>query len=189
MPPRGRGRAGGRRARGARPRRPRTEAPAGETGAAAGAGARAAATPQAAGGGDGALDWERTVAALPLKGLAAELASNTALVGLDGNRLRLALGAEHAHLGTDRYRERLEAALGEHLGRTLRVELVTEAAAGGETPAQAEARRSESRREEARAAIDGDPVVQAFRERFDARVQADSVEPARDDAHGGRGNE
>lgn len=125
-----------------------------------------------------ALDWEAMVAALGLRGLAGELAANTALLGVEGERLRLALDHEHAHLGTERYRKRLEEAVGEHLGRPVRLELVQEAPTGAETPAGAERRRAESRLEEAERALASDPVVQAFQERLGARVEPGSVQPA-----------
>jgi len=117
-----------------------------------------------------------------LKGLAGELAANTAAVDFDGQRLRLALGGEHAHLGAERYRQRLEQAVGTALDRRVRIELVEPQAAtpASETPADADARRAESQRAAAREAIDSDPVVAAFRERFDAQVQPGTIEPAPD---------
>ncbi len=125
------------------------------------------------------MDWEGLVNGLGLKGLAAELAANTAPVDFDGQRLRLALDSDHAHLGAERYRARLEEAVAKRLDRSVRIELVApgKAAPAGETPAAAESRRAESQRAAAREAIDGDPVVQAFRERFGAEVQSGSVEP------------
>jgi len=125
------------------------------------------------------MDWERLVARLGLKGIAAELGANTAPVDFDGQRLRLALDNDHAHLGADRYRERLEQAVSKQLERTVRVELVAPGNGDSalETPAEAESRRAESQRAAAREAIDSDPVVQAFRERFSAEVQSGSVEP------------
>jgi DNA polymerase-3 subunit gamma/tau len=122
-------------------------------------------------------DWEAVTASLGLRGLAAELASNSALLSVEGHRVRLGLAAEHGHLAGERYRQRLEEALGTYLGRSVRVELVDTLPEDAETPAQAENRRAESRREQAQVAIDTDPVVQAFRERFDASVQVDSIEP------------
>ncbi len=125
------------------------------------------------------MDWERLVARLGLKGLAAELAAHTAPVDFDGQRLRLALDDDHAHLGAERYRERLERAVAKQLDRAVRIELVApdKVDPAGETPAEAESRRAESQRAAAREAIDSDPVVQAFRERFGAEVQNGSVEP------------
>lgn len=124
------------------------------------------------------LDWAATVSALGLRGLAGELGANTALLGVEDDRLRLALAPEHAHLGGERYRQRLEQALGEHFERKLRVELVHEQAPPNvETPADADRRRAEARRAEAQESIESDPVVQAFQSRFGAEIQTDSIRP------------
>jgi DNA polymerase-3 subunit gamma/tau len=125
-------------------------------------------------------DWEGTVRALELRGLAGELAANSAPLDWSEGRLRLALAGEHAHLGGERYRQRLEEALGERLGQRVRIELVNDTAERGETPAEAERRRVDARHAEAEQAIQGDPVVQAFQEHFGAEVEQGSVRPAAD---------
>ena len=122
-------------------------------------------------------DWAGTVRALTLRGLASELAANCAPIEWSDNRLRLALAADHSHLGAERYRQRLEAALIESLGQTVRIELVKDAAQRGETPSEAETRRTASRYAEAEDSIHSDPVVQAFQEQFGAEVEAGSVRP------------
>ena len=150
--------------------------------AAAGRVDRAPAGPAPGGtaaGADGtALDWGATVAALGLRGLAGELGANTVLLDIDDERVRLALAPEHSHLGGERYRRRLEEALGEHLGRPLRVELSQERPGDAESPAEIERRHQETRRQQAEQAIAEDPVVQALQDRFGARVEAGSVQPA-----------
>jgi len=125
-------------------------------------------------------DWEGTVRALELRGLAGELAANSAPLDWSNGHLRIALAAEHAHLGGERYRQRLEEALGECLGERVRIDLVDDTAERGETPAEAERRRVDSRHAEAEEAIQGDPVVQAFQEHFGAEVEQGSVRPATD---------
>jgi DNA polymerase-3 subunit gamma/tau len=108
------------------------------------------------------------------------LAANSAPLDWSNGHLRLALAAEHAHLGGERYRQRLEEALGECLGERVRIDLVDDTAARGETPAEAERRRVDTRHAEAEEAIQGDPVVQAFQEHFGAEVEQGSVRPAAD---------
>ena len=122
-------------------------------------------------------DWEGTVRVLGLTGLARELAANTAPIDWSDGRLRLALAGTHAHLGGERYRQRLEDALGERHGDRVRVELVTDGQGRCETPVEAESRRADTRRAEAEQAIESDPVVQAFQERFGAQVEQGSVQP------------
>ncbi|MDZ7827829.1 MAG: DNA polymerase III subunit gamma/tau [Gammaproteobacteria bacterium] len=137
-------------------------------------GTPASAEPPPAGNGE--LDWERTVAALGLRGLAGELGANTVCQGIEEDRVRLALAPEHAHLGEERYRERLEQALSQYLGRAVRIELARERPAA-ETPADAGRRRAEEQRAEAERAIAADPVVQALQDRFGAEVEDGSVRP------------
>jgi DNA polymerase-3 subunit gamma/tau len=135
---------------------------------------QAAAEPPPAGNRE--LDWERTVAALGLRGLAGELGANTVCQGMEDDRVRLALAPEHAHLGEERYRERLEEALSQYLGRTVRIELSRERPET-ETPADAGRRRADEQRAEAERAIAADPVVQALQDRFGAEVEDGSVQP------------
>jgi DNA polymerase-3 subunit gamma/tau len=125
-------------------------------------------------------DWEGTIQALTLKGLATELAANTTPVDWQNGRLRLALRPSHGHLAGERYRRRLEQALGERLGERVTIELVKRGDDSGETPTEAAGRRDETRRAEAERAIENDPVVQAFQERFGAEVEQGSVRPAAD---------
>jgi len=134
----------------------------------------AAAEPAPAG--DVEPDWERTVAALGLRGLAGELGANTVCQGMEEDRVQLALAPEHAHLGEERYRKRLEEALSQHLGRAVRIELARERPET-ETPADAGRRRADEQRAEAERAIAADPVVQALQDRFGAEVEDGSVQP------------
>ena len=123
------------------------------------------------------LDWGRTVAALKLRGLAGELAANTVLLDWDGRRLRLGLAAEHAHLGGERYRARLEEALGEHLGSSLRLEIDEEVPAGAVTPAEREQQAADERVREAERSIQSDPVVRQLQDRFGATLDEGTVRP------------
>ena len=147
-----------------------------------GAPQQAQAEPVAAGGSTGGeIDWPRTVAALNLRGLAGELAANSVLLGIEGRKVRLGLAPEHAHLGGERYRQRLETALGAHLGRELRVELSEEVPAGLSTPAEIERRMADEQLRSAEARLHDDPVVQALEQRFGATVEPGSVRPGGDD--------
>jgi DNA polymerase-3 subunit gamma/tau len=140
----------------------------------------AAPSPNAAVEIDPLNDWEGTIQALTLKGLATELAANTTPLDWQNGRLRLALRPSHGHLAGDRYRQRLEQALGERIGERVTIELAKGWDDSGETPTEAAGRRDETRRAEAERAIENDPVVQAFQERFGAEVEQGSVRPAAD---------
>jgi len=133
-------------------------------------------------------EWESVVRAMNLRGLAGELAANSVLLAIDPPEVRLALAPEHAHLGGDRYRERLEAALAEHLGHAVRLRIEQAVPEGAVTPAEREKRLADEQVREAERSIRDDPVVQALQQRFDATVESDSVRPlAR--GEGGAGNE
>jgi len=134
-------------------------------------------------------NWAATAATLGLRGLAGELAMNTVLLDMDGSRVRLGLAPEYAHLGGERYRARLEEALVAHLGHRVRLDVVEHAEQALETPADAERRRADTRQKEAEDAIESDPVVQAFQERFEARVESGSVQPGAPDTRQESGNQ
>ncbi len=123
------------------------------------------------------LDWPRVVAALNLRGLAGELAANSVLLAVEGRQVRLGLAAEHAHLGGERYRSRLEGALAEYLGHEVKLQLIEEVPAGLVTPAELEQQVTEERLRTAEAELRSDPVVQALEERFGATVEPGSVSP------------
>jgi DNA polymerase III subunit gamma/tau len=91
--------------------------------------------------------------------------------------LRLGLAAEHAHLGGERYRARLEEALSEHLGTEVRLELDEEVPTGAATPAEQEQRAADERVREAERTIQSDPVVRQLQDRFGATVDEGTVQP------------
>ncbi len=122
-------------------------------------------------------DWRATAEALPLGGVARQLALNCAWGGMEGNQVTLAIGQEHAHLATDAQRARLESALGEHLGRPIRLHLEVRSERPAATPAQAQRDERARRLAEAREALARDPGLQALTETFDATLEEDSIRP------------
>jgi DNA polymerase-3 subunit gamma/tau len=170
-PPQGQGGGGGDRA--AKP--------------AVAAGAGAAGTPVA--GLASAEDWHRVVAALPLAGLASQLAAHCALVSWDGKHLRLALAESLANLRAAGAEQRLGAALAQALGCevALSIDAVkTDAGAvdGGadaaslpETPAGRDARNAAERVAAAEATMDADQEASELKHRFDADWVPGSIRP------------
>ena len=144
--------------------------------------------PAAVPGSAGELDWNRAVAAMNLRGLAGELAANTVLVEFSGRKVCLALAPDHAHLGGERYRDRLAAGLAEYLGHEVRLEITEAVPEGALTPAELEQQAADARVEAAADHIQSDPVVQALQDRFGATVETDSVRPAADD-HSRKGHD
>jgi DNA polymerase-3 subunit gamma/tau len=121
-------------------------------------------------------DWRELVTRLKLGGMARMLAQHSELSRLDADRLELRVPEAHKHLLDKPYRDKLQAALEEHLGRRLRLDFVLGQAAGM-TPAEQDDREREARLQHAVQAIDGDPFVRELVENFDARVVDESIRP------------
>ncbi|OOC10758.1 MULTISPECIES: DNA polymerase III subunit gamma/tau [Thioalkalivibrio] len=117
----------------------------------------------------GEFDWHAFAARLPA-GTARELALQAEFRSLDTERLTLALPPDYRMLCTERARERLSRSLEAHLGRSVRLEIVDQEEAGGDTPAARLAANAEARQAEAESAMRQDPVVQALHERFGAEL-------------------
>jgi DNA polymerase-3 subunit gamma/tau len=122
-------------------------------------------------------DWDRVIGGLRLGGIAAQLAHNCAFDSWDGHRLCLRLDPSREQLRAASTEERLRKALEAYLHCPVKLEIACRAVEG-ETPAQRQARRHADRQSEAEAEIERDPVVEALRERLDARVVPGSVRPA-----------
>ena len=120
-------------------------------------------------------DWPELLARLELQGAARQLAGNCQLLERDGNRFRFLLDARAQSLHTRQQEERLAQALGRLIGAPVTVEI--ELGGAGDTPIRREEQARDERLEQARAALDRDPRVQALRDRFGAVLQPDSVKP------------
>jgi DNA polymerase-3 subunit gamma/tau len=139
---------------------------AGATAAVAMKPATAAAPPKPAGFGG---DWAALVQKLPLAGGAKELGRNTELKSHANGVFDLTVQKSMAHLASDNYREKLQAALSTHLGQPVKVR-VTPGEIQGTTAASAEAAEKGARRAEATRAVQGDKFVQELVNLFDGRV-------------------
>jgi DNA polymerase-3 subunit gamma/tau len=139
------------------------------------AAAPAAAQPEAAHA-PAQNDWAGIVATLNLRGIAQQLAANCALQKRDADAIHLTLDAAHSQLHSKQQEERLQQALQEHFGTTLRLVLQV-GAPDNETPAQRAAREAAERQQAAQQAIEQDPSVRALQDAFNARIQPDTVRP------------
>jgi DNA polymerase-3 subunit gamma/tau len=122
------------------------------------------------------FDWRELVTRLKLGGMARMLAQHSEVARLDADRLELRVPEAHKHLLDKPYRDKLQAALEEHLGRRLKLDFVLGQAAGM-TPAEQSDRERQARLQQAVQAIDGDPFVRDLVENFDARVVDESIRP------------
>ena len=121
-------------------------------------------------------DWEALLGAADIHGAARQLAEHCTIKEQSRNRIALVLAEKSAHLNTEQVKGRLEAALGEHLGRDLRLEIAAGAPPVA-TPAQSREADEDQRMREAREAIEQDPNVKAVQAAFDAVVEADTIQP------------
>ncbi len=130
--------------------------------------AKAAAVPA-----DG--DWPALLARLELKGPARQLAGNFQLLSREGDHFRFLLDERASALHTRQLEDRFVQALRACVGASATVEI--ECGGAGDTPARREEQARDERIEQARAALERDPAVQALRDRFGAVLQPDSIKP------------
>ena len=133
----------------------------------------ATASPAVAAG-DG--EWGRILDALPLNGLLREMASHCALEERTAGHIRLVLDAAHGHLLSRQREQQLAAALRDHLGPELKLE-ITVAAPTVETPASRRARQAQERMAAAVASIENDQGIKTLQETFNARIIPETIQP------------
>src|SRR5574343_120495 len=121
-------------------------------------------------------DWHQTVGALPLSGLARELAQNCELGHLGENQCLLRLSAAQSHLQMKPAPDRLQQALSEYFGRPLllRIEVAQNEI---DTPAATVGRQRQEQQERATTAISQDAFVRDVIDLFDASLVESSIKP------------
>jgi DNA polymerase-3 subunit gamma/tau len=133
-----------------------------------GAAAPIARNPRASG------NWGDIIAQLQLGGLVGEMASNSVLESYENGELVLVLDEAVAQLHSKEREAALRGALerfyGEALRLTLRIGALTT-----ETPAQQKLRLQDAQQQAAVDAIYNDPNVKALQQRFDARINPNSI--------------
>jgi DNA polymerase III subunit gamma/tau len=125
----------------------------------------------------GLPDWEVLIQRADLRGPLGQLAQNSALHGREGNTLVLALQPTHMHLAVEPMVSQIADRLGEVMGEPIKVRFIGDSQGAVHTPAaRAAVARSEAQ-SAAEASIDGDPLVQALKREFGARVVPQSIKP------------
>jgi DNA polymerase-3 subunit gamma/tau len=129
-------------------------------------------------------DWAELLGRLELAGAAQQLAANCAWLGHENGVVRLRLDKRSEALRTPAAEERVVQAFTRHFGAPTRVTIerdegATPAPVVAQTPARLEARAAEAELAAARTALEDDPTVRAFKDRFGASVAADTVKPQR----------
>ncbi len=123
-----------------------------------------------------ALQWLELFPHLPISGMTGSIAANCTLIAAEGDDWLLHLDPAHSALFNATQQRRLNDALNQHFGRTLKlsIELIRPEQ---ETPAQAAARKRAERQGEAEASIEADPLIQQMIKQFGAMVRHDTIEP------------
>jgi DNA polymerase-3 subunit gamma/tau len=119
-------------------------------------------------------DWGEIISQLQLSGLVSEMANNSVMQSYDKGEVTLVLDEAVAQLHSKEreatLREALERFYGEPIRLALRIGTPTT-----ETPAQQKLRQQDARQQAAVDAIYNDPNVKALQQRFDARINPNSI--------------
>lgn len=123
-----------------------------------------------------AAEWLDLFPRLGLGGMTASIAANCTLIRVEGDHWLLHLDPAHSALFNATQQRRLNEALSQYHGRTLKlgIELCKPEQ---ETPAQAAARRRAERQRQAEASIRNDPLVQQMIQQFAAVIRDETIEP------------
>ncbi|MCY1340723.1 DNA polymerase III, subunit gamma and tau [compost metagenome] len=123
-----------------------------------------------------AAEWLDLFPRLGLAGMTASIAANCSLVSVQDDVWHLHLDPGQSALFNANQQRRLNDALNQYHGRTLKLE-VTLHKPEQETPAQAAARKRAERQREAEASIEADPYIQQMKQQFAAVVRTGTIEP------------
>ena len=134
-----------------------------------------AARPRGAGESRSLSDWAEVRARLALDGVTGQLAANCVVRRYTDETVDLDLSPEREQLLTPGTRARLESALGDYLGRPIRLRVAVSDRQGGESPAERDAREESERIERASRDIRTVPDYQDLLERFEGNTR--SIQP------------
>jgi DNA polymerase-3 subunit gamma/tau len=125
----------------------------------------------------GLPDWEALIQRADLRGPLGQLAQNSALRGREGQTLVLALQPTYMHLAVEPIVSQIADRLSETLGEPIRLRFVEDSHGAAHTPASRAAEARSAAQSAAEASIEGDPLVQALKREFGARVVPQSIKP------------
>ncbi|MDH5425991.1 MAG: DNA polymerase III subunit gamma/tau [Gammaproteobacteria bacterium] len=130
-------------------------------------------------GADLNAEWHGIVSALPVRGMAKQLALNCELIAYEDKFIVLNLSTEHKAMLTPSVEEQLTKALSDFFKRDLKLKIESRGFQHA-TPAVAEQKKAEDKIQSAHQSIENDSVVQAFKDNFGATVIEQSVRPVKD---------
>lgn len=125
----------------------------------------------------GLPDWEALIQRADLRGPLGQLAQNCALRSRDGHTLVLALQPTHMHLAVEPMVSQMADRLSEVLGESVRLRFIGDSQSAVHTPAARAAEARSAAQSAAEESIEGDPLVQALKREFGARVVPQSIKP------------
>lgn len=119
-------------------------------------------------------EWNEMLPKLELQGLAYALASNCSLVKIEGNKVELALAANHQPMLNPKLKDRMAEALGRYLNQTVNLDITitTEALA---TPTKQKQAAQEQRLSSATQAVMSDPKIKKLVDMYDATLEVSLV--------------
>lgn len=126
---------------------------------------------------NGLPHWDTLIEQANLRGPLGQLAQNAALRGREGQTLILALQPMHMHLAVEPMVSQMEERVSQALGDRVKLRFVEEHGAAVETPAARAANAREAAQSAAEQSIEEDPLVQALKREFGARVVPQSIKP------------
>lgn len=125
---------------------------------------------------EGGFSWVRDFGELQLGGMTRTLAAVGALQTGDDGHFVLIVDEGHSRLLNERHRLRIQQALSDRLGGSIRLETRV-GDPGEDTPASWQERHREALQAAAVASIHGDPNVAAIVKAFDGHIVEESIEP------------
>lgn len=123
-----------------------------------------------------ARHWLSLVEMIDLSGMTYNIAANATVEAVVDNRVQMLLSARQFHLYNQTHQQRIEQALSDYFGQSVRIE-IAEGDSDKETPAAYKERQRQARLAEAVASLQSDANVQAIVECFGGVVDVSSIRP------------
>ncbi|MGE4408235.1 DNA polymerase III subunit gamma/tau C-terminal domain-containing protein, partial [Pseudomonas sp.] len=123
-----------------------------------------------------AAEWLELYLKLGLSGLTGSIAANCTLISVEGDHWLMHLDPAQSALFNATQQRRLNDALNQYHGRTLKLDIEL-CKPEQETPAQAAQRRRAERQRAAERSIQADPLVQQLMQQFAAVIREGTIEP------------
>ncbi len=128
-------------------------------------------------------NWSQVLGKLPLSDSFRTVAGLMVVRTVDDPQIVFTAAPDDLIMMSERFRGALEKALGEWLGRAVRIAIQPADDENLATPAELERTAAERSRADAEAAIENDPVVRRLVERFDAEIVRESIRPLNTRSH------